>query len=83
MMSPAALRIAEVFAVDLAELIPLSAVPQREMNVFLVPGEDSANEHVPPQRVLTPHNSDSVLCKGVILLLCLRVGSILIKPSCV
>ena len=51
----------EVFAVDLAELIPLSAVPQREMNVFLVPGEDSANEHVPPQRILTPHNSGSVL----------------------
>ena len=25
----------EVFAVDLAELIPLSAVPQREMSVFL------------------------------------------------
>ena len=59
-MSPAALRIAEVFAVDLAELIPLSAVPQREMNVFLVPGEDSANEHVPPQRILTSHNNDNV-----------------------
>ena len=37
----------EVFAVDLAEPIPLPAVPQREMNVVLVPGEDSANEHVP------------------------------------
>jgi hypothetical protein len=61
-LSPAALRIDEVFAAGLAELIPLSAVPQSEMNVFLVPGEDSANEHVPPQRILTSHNNDRCVC---------------------
>ena len=54
----------EVFAVDLAEPIPLPAVPQREMNVVLVPGEDSANEHVPPQEILTSHNISSTQNKG-------------------